>query len=106
MSQELKPRNDIKDRTPFEAQALQSPMVSDKAALLPAAAAQPQAAGEFIGPPAPKRFGKMTESEKARNLAQLMDTSAGTLKENGVSEQMEDMLAGVMMNEEAFSSFE
>lgn len=99
MSQELKPRNDIKDRTPFEAQALQSPMVSDKAALLPAAAAQPQAAGEFIGPPAPKRFGKMTESEKARNLAQLMDNSAGTLKENGVSEQMEDMLAGVMMNE-------
>lgn len=47
----------------------------------------------------PKRFGAMTDGEKARNLAELMDSSAATLSQNGVSNHMEDLLAGVMMNE-------
>lgn len=47
----------------------------------------------------PKRFGAMTDGEKARNLAGLMDSSATTLAQNGVSNHMEDLLAGVMMNE-------
>jgi hypothetical protein len=54
-----------------------------------AAAAQPE----------PKRFGSMTGNEKARNLAELMNSSSKTLKANGVSNHMEDLLAGVMMNE-------
>jgi len=41
----------------------------------------------------------MTEGEKARYLAGVMNDSAGTLKANGVSKHMEEMLAGVMMNE-------
>lgn len=51
------------------------------------------------GPPEPKRFGAMTGNEKARNLAELMDKSQKTLTANGVSDHMEDLLAGVMMNE-------
>lgn len=50
-------------------------------------------------PPEPKRFGAMTGNEKARNLAELMDNSKKTLTANGVSNHMEDLLAGVMMNE-------
>lgn len=44
-------------------------------------------------------FGKMTDAQKARYLAGVMQDSAGTLKENGVSHHMQELLAGVMMNE-------
>jgi hypothetical protein len=57
------------------------------------------AAAAATTPVEPKRFGAMTDGEKARNLAGLMDSSAATLTQNGVSNHMEDLLAGVMMNE-------
>lgn len=47
----------------------------------------------------PKAFGKMTDSEKGRNLAELMNSSEKMLDANGVSNHMEDLLAGVMINE-------
>src|SRR4051812_39465103 len=70
-------------------------------ALLPqSAAALPTPAAAPIQAAVPqKAFGKMTGSEKASSLAQVMTDSAGTLKENGVSHHMEEMLAAVMMNE-------
>lgn len=67
----------------------------------PAEPAAPLAAAATATPAAAPQlaFGKMTDEQKATYLAGVMQDSAGTLKENGVSHHMQELLAGVMMNE-------
>lgn len=85
-------------QSPFNlADAPPGPLLGESPA---AALAPPMAAAPAKVAAAPQLpFGKMTDEQKARYLAGVMHDSAGTLKENGVSQHMEELLAGVMMNE-------
>ena len=108
MGLELHPEREAGAATSPFAAGRQEPSISPQLQnVLPAAAATTIAAPATATTPATttaatpqqKPFGKMTDTEKARSLTQVMESSAGTLKANGVSKHVEEMLAGVMMNE-------